>query len=473
LEDKPLSFAAFEKSLKAAHAALDNWEAEIFSKEVQLQGILRVRFERARAETAESDPHREIWEKSLAQSIEMCRFRMAEDLLVVGPKAIVGKSLEPIQVPRRAVWPYTSSTEDVLRMITTGDNEIRRDWGPTSENETALQLIESIKPLAVTEGDVTPDDINHFVSSLDSWLGAPQREHRVITSDNGYTSELYGLKEPRVPRLAMCGDGIPIWFPRISSREIPIHVSDSPALIAFYLDREPTNAPKALIFTSILLFRLARDRHPRVNFIRWLARQIKTEDMMPTTFDLLLLPRDDDRIRRYAAWLFDFHGIPITSESVLELIVFYSASDNYLLRALISEIGSQIEDRDAGVKVEHVHRAWNNSRFRDSAIAHCLEPIAKDPWLLSILACAYFTAEAEDQVTPQDIADWLSIFGYTGKRDSGEGLRELIDYNLLAATDTSGNARIYHSALGLLVREHVVDLEQYVTNQLQLLDDQS
>lgn len=468
LEDKPLASSILDVSRSAADAVLDQWEIEIYSKEVQLQNILRERFEHARHNISMSDPYKEVWEKSLAASIEMCRFRVAEELLNAGPKPLIGKTLEPIEVPRRPIWPYTVSMKHSFRMLTSGDNEIRRTWAPSPENKVTLQLLDTIKPLILTDGDVTRDEISDFVTSLDIWLGTPQREHRVISSDTGYTSMLYGLSEPRVPRLAMCVDGVPIWFPRKSAREIPLHVSDSPALIAFYLDREPTNTRKALAFTPILLFRLANDRYPRINFIRWLARQIETENMMPANLDLHLLPKNDDEIRRYVAWLFDFHGVPVTSESVLELVVFYSASNAYILRALIIAIGSEIEDRHNGVKVEHVHKAWNNPKFRDSAIAYCLEPIAGDSWLLSILACAYFISEAGEQITSQDILDWLSVFGYKGDQDVSAALQVLISHNLLGVGEIPSSATIKRSALSLLVREHVVDLEQFVTTQLKL-----
>jgi hypothetical protein len=266
----------------------------------------------------------------------------------------------------------------------------------------------------------------------------------------------------------MCGEGVPVWFPRNFASDIPFHVADSPALIAFYSEREPTKIPNVLVFTPILLFRLAKDRYSRINFIRWLGRQIKTGDMMPSTFDLALLPTGDDAIHRYTAWLLDLHGIPLASESVLELIVFYSGSNSFLFRALINEIAGLIENRDEGVKIEHVHRAWNNSRFRDTAIAHLLKPIGEDPWLLSILACAYFISEAGEPVTTTDISEWLSVFGYAGEKDVSTGIRELVRLNLLAKGDNESTAMINRSALGLLVREHVIDLEQFVKRQLNL-----
>jgi len=86
--------------------------------------------------------------------------------------------------------------------------------GPQPEDKSALQLLDGLKPLVKADGEVTPEDIAYFVSALDSFLGIPQREHRVIHSGNGYSSVLYGLNEPSVPRLAMCGETVPIWLPR-------------------------------------------------------------------------------------------------------------------------------------------------------------------------------------------------------------------------------------------------------------------
>jgi hypothetical protein len=470
----PGGLMVVDESLSAAQAILDTWEAEISWKEDEQKKLLLLLFEDARERFPQSDPNREIWEKAVTSSIEMCRVRTASKLIEIGPLAIVGRALEPNEVPRRPVWSYTLSVADVLRLLSpkTGNNEIKEEWGPHSEDKAALKLLESLGPLVQAEGKARPDEIQFFVSSLDSLLGVPAREHRVTVSVTGLTSVLYGLSEKAVPRLAISGESVPIWFPLDHTSDVPDHLRDCPVIIAFHPHRDATENSKILTFTSTLLFRLLGDRHRRLNFIRWLGRQIKTEDMMPATLDLSLLPTDDDGIRRYAAWLLDLHGIPITSDSVLELIVFYSASSSFVLRALLAELGAGIQqEREEGLEPQHVHKAWASERFRDAAIAHFLQPLAGDPWLLSVLACVYFTAGPDEEITPDFILEWLSLFGYAGNRDVTSALEQLVHCSLLAKGNKEGSVWVPRSARTLLVREHVVDLEEYVTNQLKLLRD--
>jgi hypothetical protein len=473
--DRHAALAKVDDGPKSAKAELDEWELKILSKELQLQEIVRARFEDARSNIIASKDVKDVWEKSLVLCIEMCRFKEADKLLEQGPRAISGKRLHPIEVPRRPVWPYTFAGIDILSMFLShrqSENEITKEWGPAHDDHAARELLETLAPLVKTSEPARRHEVSDFVEALDVFLGGPKREHRVThESNNSFSSVLHSLNDVYVPRLALCGESVPIWFPRDATTEIPQHLDEAPVVIAFHPSWEPKDGPRVLTFTSTLLFRLAGDPNRRINFIRWLGRQIRTEDIMSGMLDLKRLPSDEDGIRQYTTWLFDCHGIPVTSHSVLDLIAFYSASSPYILRALLSEIGGQIYERDGGVKVEHVHEAWKSKTFRNLAIAHCLSSLGADPWPLAVLACVYITAAPEEEVSAEYINEWLRAFNYSGNHDVMAAFQRLIASGLLAVGHAPDSVRTPRSAPTLLIREHFGDIEQFLNEQLRLLSE--
>lgn len=475
----PEGLSVVENSLAEARHRLGRWATEVRAREAELQQALGTRLDEARAERdagAEPDPEWEAWERSVALSIEKCRFGEAERLLRAGKAAMPGMASGPDQTPRRPVWPYNAPARDMLARLAPrqgGENEISRVWGPRPGDAAGARLLESLKPVVEAGGETRPDEVAEFVSSLDAMLGAPPRDRQVMTWQGGYSSSLYSLREPCVPRLAMCGEAVTLWLPRDPAGEVPEQLRDAPAVLAFHPDAEPSGAFKTLGFTSTLIFRLVGDPHRRANFIRWLGRQVKVADIMPATFDLGHLPEDEDGVRRYVMWLFDYHGIALASDLVIELIIFYSGARPHLLRALVAEIAPLVTDRDVGVTTANVRQAWGSGKFRDAATVHCLSPIASDPWLLTVLACVYLTANPDEEVTTDYIADWLSTFGYAGGHDIDGALQTLTGRGLLAEGHAAGSVWIPRSACTLLVREHMADLEPYILKQLNLLPRQT
>jgi hypothetical protein len=456
----------------SAHEILDLWEYEIQAKEEAIQQDLRGRLKTVIDTQNLPVGEQGAWQKMVAACIERRRFQAAEKLLAT--RRLMGPVSDPSVIPRRPLWPYTDGTRAGLSRFQSHTDEgssFRREWGPKSGDQPAQSLLSSLGPLATSKAAVLAEDAEYFVKSLDIFLGGSDRNHQIRTWNNGFSGLLYSLNEKSVPRLALCREGVPIWLPRDPREQAPDQLFGNPVVVGYHPDVE-LEGP-ILSFTSTLLFRLVGDEQRRINFVRWLARQIKPEDVMPATFDPDELPvlEDEEAACHYAAWFFDLHAISLESDSVLGLIGFYAAQSRHVLCALLGEIGRRLRFRDEIVKTSHVHTAWNSTSFRDTAAAYLLRPVASDPRLLAALACVYLVAEEDEEVTLEYISEWLSVYGLARLDDVPAALRSLAKRGLLTMDSDDNGVWIPSSPRVMLIREHMGDLESYIGKQLSAVRD--
>jgi hypothetical protein len=461
----PTDLDAANTKLQSARDSLTLFEYDIQAWEERRQQQLREQLSAA-VRSMEESPNRDAWEQVVLRCIERGSFLTAENLLAAG--TIVGDVSDPALVPRRPVWPYVDGARNGLRrFLRRGDLavEFAHGWGLRRDDQTARQLLFALEPLVNQDAEPLAFDVEKFVTCLDTFLGGEEREHYVREWSNGFSSVLYSLNDQSVPRLAMCGNQVPIWLPRNPNVEIPPDLLSKPVLIVFHPEYK-LERDNVLSFTTSFLFRIAGDPNRRINFIRGLARQIKPSEAMPPTFELSTSEGFQyEGTRTYAAWFFDYHAIGLESDSVFELISFYSAKHPGLLCALLREICYRLS-RSGIVSTKQIHAAWNSPRFQQLATHHLLGRVQDDPYALAVLACSYLLADEKHVVTPAAVKERLDTYGHVDGQDISDALQTLIDCSLLTVDQMDGTVWTSSSASVRLIRKKMGDLDSYIRTLL-------
>lgn len=454
---------AFDR-LEDARESLTLFEYDIQAAEERRQKELRERLA-AFLEEQRPSPERDALEQAVRRCIDRCNFLTAENLLA--KRTRVGDISDPALVPQRPVWPYMDGAHNGVRRFLRGGNWVREfahDWGPRSQDqESAIDLLTKLDICATRWGTMTPDDVGSFLTSLDVFLGGEHRERYVRPWKNGFSSALYSISDPRVPRFQMCDGEVPIWFPTRPHEQIPDDLLKKSLLIAFHPDKE-IKEENVLSFTASLLFRLVGDSNRRVNFTRWLSRQIKLPDAMPLTF---APPRLDENqtegTRNYILWFFDYHLMVPEADSVIELINFYSARNPHLLCGLLREICLRSEGL---VSARHVHAAWNSKRFQETAMFHLLGAVRNDPWSLAALACVYLVADEGEEISATVVNDWLQAYDAGDGRSVSLAFDILIDNSLLERGNAPDSAWFPPSSTVRVLKKQMGDLEKYIREKI-------
>lgn len=469
----------------AGHDRLDEWELLIAEAERSKQVELRARLAAALSARPDEAPGRAEWGEAVEKSVERRQFETASRLLDAG-RMEAGES-DPSGVPHRPLWPSYRNADTltvIRRFLGPGASELKEMWGPMPGDETARALLEGLEDYTagLARGS-SREEVERFVAALDAFLGAAPADNQVrLWGQDGYSAVLYSVVEPRVPRLAGGGNpkGVTLWLPRTPQTPVPPQLLPPPLIVAFHPEAPPIAAELVLKFTATSLFRLLGDANRRVNLIRRLARQVDPADIMPEGFVPELLPESvgDDAARGYAAWFFDYHGLDIESDTVLELIAYYCVASRDLLCTLLDEIVGRLRSRDENVSTAHVHSAWYGVKFRDAAVSNVLRGVATDPWLLAVLTGAHYVAGTTGEVTADDITTLLTLVVDDGPQELRPGLqaraetdvlpvlRKLAGSGLLTPGGGDGQFRLPRTARTMLVREHLGNLESRIRELL-------
>jgi hypothetical protein len=477
--------SAAEKRAASGHARLDEWELLIAEAEESRQVELRARLAAALSARPDEAPGRAEWEKAVEKAVERRQFETASRLLDAGQ--MEADESDPTGVPQRPLWPSYRNADTLMiirRFLGPGTSELKETWGPMPGDEAARVLLEGLEDYTagLARGS-SREEVERFVAALDAFLGAAPADNQVrLWGQDGYSAVLYSVVEPRVPRLAGGGNpkGVTLWLPRTPQTPIPPQLLPPPLMVAFHPEAPPIAAELVLKFTATSLFRLLGDTNRRVNLIRRLARQLDLADIMPDGFVPESLPESvgDDVARGYSAWFFDYHGLDIGSDTVLELITYYCIASRDLLCTLLGEIIGRLRSRDEIISTAHVHSAWYGAKFRDAAVRHVLGGVAADPWLLAVLTGAHYVAGATGGVTADDITTLLTLvfddstqelrLGLQARAETDvlPALRELAGAGLLALGEADGQFRLPRTARTMLVREHLGNLESRIREML-------
>lgn len=470
--------AAVNERAADAGALLDRSEHEILREEANVSERLRQRLDEVLGETHdEPSPGIAVWKGSVERCLEAREYEAARFLFEAGPTAAAPD--EPMMVPRRPRWPWEEPPEEVVQWLQgtrPAPPEFYARWRYDPDDKPAARLVEL---LGYISSAGIPDDATarEVADALDSFLGHEVSGREVAVQGDWFLTRLHAPVDARLPCMGALGSyGVRLWLPRTANAAPPDESVGDETTICFQLGAGTSCPPRSIRFDVWTLLRLLADRqHRRVNFLRELGSEVDLETAIPAQLEGLELPSTDPAaVRIYAAWVLDVVDVEVADPAAFDVIVYYGGAQPRLILRLMRALLGAASSRRSAIRYDDVRRVWQMPSFRKAACSDLLDPIAGDPSLRAVLGAALFAAARPGgSLTAEDVCLALAEFWATEikESDAAAKLNRLADQQLIEVASAPGEYRVPASGIGSLLIEGVADVEDYIAQALQDLQN--